>query len=261
MTGDPLPGQGQDWAGSIQVLVVDDHALFRRGLHLVLDAEPDVDVIGAAADAVAAVRMTTELAPDVVLMDIRMPGGDGIAACRAIREHSPTARVVMLTVSGDETDLYEAIRAGASGYLLKGIPLNEVTAAIRAVHGGRSLLGPALARRLLADFGQSEPVLVLDVAAEGPEPGGSGLGGSGLGGSGLGGSGLGGSGLGGSGLGGLRLSPQEASVLELLACGMSDREAGATLSLSENTVKNHVRNVLERLRVHARGTGRSREVV
>ncbi len=126
----------------IRVLIADDHALFRRGLEMVLQEEDDLDLVGQASDGTEAVAVAGESLPDVVLMDIRMPKSSGIEACRATKEVAPSAKIVMLTISDEEADLFEAIRAGASGYLLKDIPLDEVAEAVRAVHGGQSLINP-----------------------------------------------------------------------------------------------------------------------
>ena len=127
------------------MLIADDHALFRRGLEMVLDEEDDIDLVGQASDGTEAVAVAGESLPDVVLMDIRMPKSSGIEACRAIKEVAPSAKIVILTISDEEEDLFEAIRAGASGYLLKDIPLDEVAEAVRAVHGGQSLINPSMA--------------------------------------------------------------------------------------------------------------------
>ncbi len=120
----------------IRVLVADDHMLFRRGLEMVLHAEGDITVVGEAADGLEALRRAEELIPDVILMDVRMPRSSGIEACLAIKERVPSSRIVMLTISDEETDLFEAIRAGANGYLLKDVPGDEIAAGIRAVHTG-----------------------------------------------------------------------------------------------------------------------------
>src|SRR3546814_5838399 len=119
-------------------MICDDHALFRRGLIMVLESEEGVEVIGEAEDGDEAVRKAEELAPDVVLMDVRMPRLSGIEATRAIAEVVPTAKILMLTVSDEEDDLYDAIKAGATGYLLKEIPIKEVASAIRGVVSGKS---------------------------------------------------------------------------------------------------------------------------
>jgi len=120
-------------ADPIRVLIADDHALFRRGLEMVLKEEPGIELVGQASDGAEAVQMAGEVLPDVVLMDVRMPKITGIEAARQVKEVAPSAKIVMLTVSDEEEDLFEAIRAGASGYLLKDIPLDEVAEAVRAL--------------------------------------------------------------------------------------------------------------------------------
>ena len=136
----------------IRVVVVDDHALFRRGLENVLSSEPDLEVVGEAGDGLEALEVCAALAPDVVLMDVRMPGASGIEAARKIREARPETRVVMLTVSDDEGDLFEAVRAGANGYLLKEVSIDEVADAVRVVARGHSLISPSMASKLLGEF-------------------------------------------------------------------------------------------------------------
>src|SRR5689334_16210959 len=126
-------------------MLVDDHDLFRRGLELVLRDELDLEIVGEAGDGLAAIERATELQPDVVLMDVRMPGVGGIEATRRIRNALPATKVVMLTVSDDEEDLYAAIRAGANGYLLKEVSIDEVANAVRAVVRGQSLVTPSMA--------------------------------------------------------------------------------------------------------------------
>jgi two-component system NarL family response regulator len=202
----------------IRVLVVDDHALFRRGLEMVLIQEPDIEVIGEASDGEEAVAMVHDLTPDVVLMDIRMPRGSGLQACAAIKDLVPSARIVMLTMSDDEADLYEAIKAGASGYLLKEIPVYEVAAAIRAVHTGQSLISPAMAGKLLTEFASLMREPAEEPAAARPP----------------------------------RLTDRELEVLKLVARGMNNRDIAKELYISENTVKNHIRNILEKLQLHSR---------
>src|SRR5437588_11769082 len=156
MAGEPgAAGGAQDAPRQpepIRVLIVDDHALFRRGLQMVLAEEADIEVVGEASDGAEAVEKAGQALPDVVLMDIRMPRSSGIEACRAMKELAPSAKIVMLTISDEEEDLFEAIRAGASGYLLKDIPLDEVAEAVRAVHGGQSLINPSMAGKLLTEF-------------------------------------------------------------------------------------------------------------
>jgi DNA-binding NarL/FixJ family response regulator len=147
-SGRAVPGATEP----IRVLVVDDHALFRRGLEMVLGQETDIEVVGEAGDGSEAVDLASTLLPDIVLMDVRMPRRSGIEACTAIKDVVPSAKIVMLTISDDEADLYDAIKAGASGYLLKEISIDEVAAAIRSVAGGQSLISPSMASKLLTEF-------------------------------------------------------------------------------------------------------------
>jgi DNA-binding NarL/FixJ family response regulator len=201
----------------IRVVVADDHALFRRGLIMVLELEDGVEVVGEAEDGTEVVRLVEELAPDVVLMDVRMPKVSGIEATRAISQAVPTAKILMLTVSDDEDDLYDAIKAGANGYLLKEISIEEVAASIRAVVTGQSLISPSMASKLLSEF--TALAKRADERQAMPSP---------------------------------RLTERELEVLKLVAQGMSNREIAAELFISENTVKNHVRNILEKLHLHSR---------
>ncbi len=216
ITGEtPRPARGND---PIRVLVVDDHALFRRGLEMVLAQESDIEVIGEAGDAVAAVDRASELLPDVVLLDVRMPKGSGIEACVAIKEVAPSARIIMLTISDEEADLYEAIKAGATGYLLKEISIDEVASAVRAVYDGQSLISPAMASKLLTEFALMAK-RSNERSQQVPTP---------------------------------RLTERELEVLKLVARGLNNRDIAKELFISENTVKNHIRNILEKLQLHSR---------
>jgi DNA-binding NarL/FixJ family response regulator len=201
----------------IRVLVADDHALFRRGLQMVLEIEADIEVVGEAGDGIEALRRAEELLPDVILMDVRMPRQSGIEACLAIKELVPSSRIVMLTISDEEADLFEAVRAGANGYLLKDVPGDEIAAGIRAVHTGQSLISPSMASKLLAEFAQ-----ISRRQEKIPNPHAP------------------------------KLTSREVEVLKLVARGHSNREIGSQLFISENTVKNHVRNILEKLQLHTR---------
>ncbi len=217
----PAAGPAADSAGlvvePIRVLVVDDHALFRRGLQMVLEQEPDIEVVAEASDGTEAVDKAAEHTPDIVLMDVRMPRRGGIDACTAIHETVPSAKIIMLTISDEEADLYDAIKAGAMGYLLKEISIEEVAAAIRAVHGGQSLISPSMASKLLTEF--ASMIKKTDDRQQVPTP---------------------------------RLTDREMEVLKLVAKGMNNRDIAKQLFISENTVKNHIRNILEKLQLHSR---------
>lgn len=199
----------------IRVVVVDDQELFRRGLIMLLGVEDGLDVVGEASDGVEGTNLAIRVAPDVVLLDVRMPKRTGIEACLAIKEAVPSAKIIMLTVSDEEVDLYEAVKGGASGYLLKDSSIDEVAQAVRVVHDGQSLISPAMAVKLMDEFKQ------MSRAEKDPVPG-------------------------------LRLTDRELEVLRLVAKGMNNREIARDLFISENTVKNHVRNILEKLQLHSR---------
>ena len=134
--------------GSIRVLVADDHPVFRYGMRAILGAEPDTEIVGEATDGVEAVTLAAELRPDVILMDINMPGVNGIEATRWITEANPDTGILMLTMFEDDDSVFAAIRAGARGYVLKGADGEETIRAIRAVAGGEAIFGPTVARRL-----------------------------------------------------------------------------------------------------------------
>jgi DNA-binding NarL/FixJ family response regulator len=199
----------------IRVAVVDDQELFRRGLTMLLGVEDDIDVVGEAGDGIAATELAATAVPDVILMDVRMPKRSGIEACVAIKEAAPTARIIMLTVSDEEADLYDAVKNGASGYLLKDSSIDEVAQAIRVVADGQSLISPSMAIKLLDEFKQMSRSDRQQV----PTP---------------------------------RLTERELEVLKLVAQGLNNREIAKRLFISENTVKNHVRNILEKLQLHSR---------
>ena len=211
------PGPGMIAVEPIRVLVVDDHALFRRGLQMVLEQEPDIEVVGEASDGAEAVQKATDTLPDIVLMDVRMPKRGGIDACTAIHDAVPSTKIIMLTISDEEADLYDAIKAGAMGYLLKEISIEEVASAIRAVHGGQSLISPSMASKLLTEF--AAMVKKSDERQQLPTP---------------------------------RLTDREMEVLKLVAKGLNNRDIAKQLFISENTVKNHIRNILEKLQLHSR---------
>jgi DNA-binding NarL/FixJ family response regulator len=202
---------------AIRVLLADDHALFRRGLRVTLDLEPDIAVVAESGDGAEAARRAAETLPDVVLMDVRMPRRGGIEACMAIKAAVPSARIVMLTMSDDEGDLYQAIKAGASGYLLKDLPIEEVASSIRSVMTGQSLISPALASKLLTEF--AAMAKRGDAVHQVPSP---------------------------------RLTARELEVLRLVAAGKSNREIASALVVSEHTVARHLQNIFTKLDVSSR---------
>ena len=201
----------------LRVLVADDHALFRRGLQMVLDQEPDLELVGEAADGTEVVQRAQELMPDVVLMDVRMPRRTGIEATREIKDLLPHCKILMLTISDNEADLYDAIKAGAAGYLLKEIPIEEVADAIRSVWAGQSRISPSMASKLLSEFAVMSKK--ADEPRQVPVP---------------------------------KLTDREMEVLQLVAQGLNNRDIAKQLFISENTVKNHIRNILEKLHLHSR---------
>lgn len=205
----------------IRILLVDDHAVLREGLRSILVLEPDMEVVGEAADGEQAVRLAQELQPDVVLMDIRLPGMDGIEATRRVRLASPNSAIVILTMHDADEFLFAAVREGAAGYLLKSLPSAEVVRAVRAAARGESLLHPAMARRLMEGYatlsrGEAGP------GAEAQHRDKS------------------------------QLTPREAEVLQLLVQGASNREIAEQLFLSDKTVKQHVTKILRKLGVRSR---------
>jgi DNA-binding NarL/FixJ family response regulator len=200
----------------IRVVICDDHALFRRGLMMALEEHDDIEVIAEAANGAEALEVVTHLAPDVVLMDVRMPQLDGITAARGILETLPTVQIIMLTVSDDEDDLLEALRVGAAGYLLKEVTIDEVGDAVRGVHMGQRLVTPSLATKLIVEF---DGLRRRAAPRANVEP---------------------------------RLTNRELEVLALVAEGATNRQVARQLGIADNTVKNHVRNVLEKLRLHSR---------
>ena len=201
----------------LRVLIADDHALFRRGLEMVLDNEPDIEVVGEAHDGDQAVDRAAELMPDVVLMDVRMPRRSGIEATQKIKEQLPHVKILVLTNSDEEADLYDSIKAGASGYLLKEISSEEVADSIRSVMQGHSRISPAMASKLLTEF------QAMTKREDDRQP-----------------------------LGPPRLTDRELEVLSLVAQGKGNRDIAGELFISENTVKNHIRNILEKLQLHSR---------
>ena len=199
----------------ISVLIADDQRLLRDGFRVILNTEPDLDVVGEAGDGLEAVQLARQLAPSVVLMDIRMPNMDGLAAARVILAETES-RVLMLTTFDTDEYVYSALRAGASGFLLKDAPGDQLVAAVRSVAGGNALIDPSITRRLIQQF----------VRASRPrrdEP---------------------------SQL--VALTPREREVLRLVARGLSNAEIAAELIVEESTVKTHVARVLMKLNLRDR---------
>jgi DNA-binding NarL/FixJ family response regulator len=199
----------------IRVLVADDQALMRTGFRMILDAQDDIEVVGEAIDGADAIRRFERLRPDVVVMDVRMPTMDGIEATRRLSAADPPARVLILTTFDLDEYVYEALRAGASGFLLKDRPPEELVGAVRVIAAGEALLAPSVTRRLIEEFARRP-------AAGGPP----------------------------SGLD--ELTEREREVLVLMAQGLSNAEIAGSLFVAETTVKTHVGRVLQKLRLRDR---------
>ncbi len=216
----PLPRSERDDV-AIRVLVVDDHELFRHGVVSALrqaSGQPRLEIVGEVADGESAIAHAAQIHPEIVLLDIRMPGRSGLEVCAEIMAAAPGAQVIMLTVSDDEDDLYTAVRAGASGYLLKDISADDLASAVRSVHGGQSLVSPPMAGKLLSEFA----AMSRREGERSDSPGTP------------------------------RLTGRELEVLRLVAKGHNNRDIARELYISENTVKNHIRNILEKLQLHSR---------
>jgi two-component system, NarL family, nitrate/nitrite response regulator NarL len=211
----------------VRILVVDDHTLFRRGLTALLSRDPQFEVVGDAADAGEALRRAKELQPDLILLDNHLPGVRGVDALPSLREAAPGARVLMLTVSEDEQDLADALKAGAAGYLLKTIEGDALAAAIRRVMVGESVLAQEMTSKLVAAFqGASSAAHPTTPQPSATTPAPPLLLGS--------------------------LSPREREILRGIARGASNKEIGRELGIAETTVKIHVQHVLRKLDVSSR---------
>ncbi len=194
----------------IRVLVVDDHTLFRRGVSTLLSGRDDMEVVGEAANGQEALERARDLMPDVILMDIKMPETDGLTATKQIKTEMPYVRIMMLTVSETDEDLFEAVKAGAQGYLLKNVDPAYLIACVQQVQRGEVPLAPTMAAKILRE---------LTAPTDLPPP---------------------------------VLTGREREVLELLAAGKANKEIAVSLKISENTVKNHLRNILEKLHLQNR---------
>ncbi len=213
--GRHAPGPGPGPRPDVRVLLADDHALFRDGVASLLTAWGH-DVVGQVADGDEAVRAALELRPDVVLMDVAMPGGGGLDATRRMAARSPDIAIVMLTASEDVDDLFAAIKAGARGYLLKNLESTELRSMLEAVARGEAAITPAIAARILTELARTESA--PDVGHHDPD----------------------------------RLTDRELDVLRLVVDGLRNKEIAAELGISENTVKFHLRNILDKLHAQSR---------
>ena len=196
----------------IRILLVDDQRLMREGLRILLELEPDLKVVGEAEDGQAALDAYTRLRPDVVLMDVRMSGMDGVEATWRLRERWPDACIIILTTFDDDEYVFEGLRAGARGYLLKDVSGHDLAEAVRTVAAGGALIEPSVARKVVAEFARLAPPARLSEAAL-AEP----------------------------------LSDREREILQLLARGLSNGEIASRLSLAQGTVKNYVTAILQKL--------------
>lgn len=196
---------------TIRILVIDDHLLFRDGLRVLIDSAPDCQLAGEATSGEEAISLAADLQPDVVLMDVKMPGMDGIQATRQIVRASPHIGVLVLTMLEDDNSVFTAMRAGARGYLLKGASHEEVLRAIRSVAAGQAIFSPAIATRMIDFFNTMRPARAPDVFPE--------------------------------------LTDREREVLSLIAQGYNNAKIGAELVISPKTVSNHITNILSKLQV------------
>jgi two-component system NarL family response regulator len=197
----------------MKILIVDDHALFREGLASVLQADPGFEVCGQAGTLAEAVALARAIQPEMILMDYGLPDGTGAEAARAILAEVPACRVVFVTVHMDDDELFDAVRSGAKGYLLKNVPIDTLLGHLRTIQAGGAVLSPQMIDRVLEEFGrlggeqrrQNQP-----------------------------------------------LTPRETEVLQLVAGGLTNKEIADTLFIAENTVKRHVHNILKKLDVSNR---------
>jgi DNA-binding NarL/FixJ family response regulator len=205
---------------SIRVLLVDDQALMRAGYRMILEETEDIEVVGEAQDGTEAVRLAAELSPDVILMDVRMPSLDGIDATKRIIARDESARILVLTTFDVDEYAFSALRAGASGFLLKDVPVDELARGIRAVASGDAVASPRITRRLLDVYTTQLPGLPEDGSASSPAL--------------------------------EELTPREREVLLEIATGLSNTEIAEKLVVSEATVKTHVGSILAKLNLRSR---------
>jgi len=204
---------------TIKLILVDDQMLFREGLSTLLSVHDDIEVVGEAENGAEAIKLVAKLKPDVVLMDVRMPILDGVAATRKLHQDHPKSRVIMLTTFDDDEYVFEGLRAGAAGYLLKDVPSKKLVEAIRAAAKGESFLQPSVAAKVVAEFARmSGNTAVSHPQQPLIDP----------------------------------LSNRELEILNLVASGASNREIASSLFIAEGTVKNHVTNILGKLGVRDR---------
>ncbi|WP_309120798.1 response regulator transcription factor [Paenibacillus sp.] len=206
-------------ATSVRIVIVDDHEDARLGIQTILEAEPTFEVVGLAASGEDALRLVAELSPDLVLMDINLPGMDGLEATKRVKELAPETKVVMATVSDDVAHLFEAIKRGAQGYVLKNLQPSAWLEYLRAVASDEVPLSKELATRILREFGAASPPAVTSPDAPPSRP---------------------------------PLTARETEVLRLVAKGRSNRAVSEELHLSEHTVKNHLKSILHKLQLQNR---------
>jgi DNA-binding NarL/FixJ family response regulator len=201
---------------ALRILLADDHSLFREGLARILSTHSDIEVVGEASDGVEAIVKARDLKPDLILMDILMPGVDGLEATKQIKQELPETIIVILTVRDEQDNLFEAIKNGAQGYLLKNISSKEILKFIRGAVAGEAAITPALAGKMLEEFRRLSVASPLDDDEY------------------------------------VDLTRRELEVLGLVAVGAADKEIGNQLSISVHTVKSHMRNILAKLHVGTR---------
>jgi DNA-binding NarL/FixJ family response regulator len=221
-----MASDNQSAAPRIRVLIAEDQALVRRGTSLLISLEPDMEVVGSACDGVEAVAMAEKLRPDVVLMDLHMPKQGGVAATREITQTLPGTQVLVLTTLNDDETVFDAVRAGALGYLLKDATEQELLDTIRALRRGESRLTPQIARKVMDQFRR-----LASAAGEPPVSGGA---------------------VTKAEADGETLNDKEEKILRLITEGMSNRQIGAALFLAEGTVKNYVSRIMEKLHANTR---------